>query len=99
MEIALTPDLEELVTEQIRSGHYPSAGEVVRDALRLFRDHLELREKRLTDLRQDVTIGLDALEHGELEEYGAGEPQQLAVDIKVRGRERLRALREAGVGS
>lgn len=99
MEVALTPDLEELVTGQIRNGNYPSAGEVIRDALRLFRDHLELREQRLADLREDVSEGIRALDQGELEEYGAGENQRLAADIKTRGRERLRALREAGVGS
>ena len=34
MEVALSPELEDLITEQVESGSYPSPGEVVRDALR-----------------------------------------------------------------
>ena len=38
MGVALPPELEELITEQVESGSYPSPGEVVRDALRLFKE-------------------------------------------------------------
>lgn len=41
MEVALTPDLEEFVDEQVRNRNYTNAGEVIRDALRLFKDQLE----------------------------------------------------------
>ena len=34
MEITLTPELQALVEEQVRTGHYQDASEVVRDALR-----------------------------------------------------------------
>ena len=78
MEIALTPELEELVADQVKSGNYPSPGEVGRDALRLLMDHLELRERKLKSLRRDVRIGLEALERGEYDEYDVDDIHQLA---------------------
>ena len=96
MEIALTPDLEELVAHQVESGNYPSAGEVVRDALRLFKDHLELREQRHQELRNDVAAGIEALDRGDFDEYDTDDGGRLAAEIKARGRERLKALQEAG---
>jgi antitoxin ParD1/3/4 len=92
MEVALTKDLEELIAEQVASGRYPSPGEVVRDALRLFQEQLLLRERKLEALRRDVHLGLQALEDGEYEEYDAGDIRPLAAEVKASGRERLRAL-------
>ncbi len=92
MEIALSPDLEELIAEQVESGNYPSPGEVVRDALRLFKEQLEFRDRKVESLRQDVQVGIEALERGEYDEYDADDIQSLASEIKARGRERMRAL-------
>ncbi len=89
MEVALSPELEELITKQVESGSYPSPGEVVRDALRLFKEQLELREPKLAYLRRDVQAGLDALDRGEYDEYDSDDVQQLAAEIKARGRVRL----------
>src|SRR5262249_3483682 len=37
MNVSLTPELEELVNEKVRSGLYQTASEVVREALRLLK--------------------------------------------------------------
>jgi putative addiction module CopG family antidote len=37
MNVSLTPELEELVNEKVRSGFYQTASEVVREALRLLK--------------------------------------------------------------
>ncbi|MBW8875276.1 MAG: type II toxin-antitoxin system ParD family antitoxin [Acidobacteria bacterium] len=92
MEVALTKDLEELIAEQVASGQYPSPGEVVRDALRLFQELLVLRERKLDALRRDVHTGLKALEEGEYEDYDADDTRSLAAEVKGSGRERLKAL-------
>src|SRR5882672_6144624 len=92
MEVALSPDLEELIAEQVASGHYRSPGEVVRDALRLLQEQLVLREHELETLRRDVRAGLEALDQGDCDEYDAGDIRSLAADIKARGRERLASL-------
>ena len=66
MNVSLTPELEELIQERVRSGRYTSASEVVREALRLLEDRDELRRLRIAELRTQVAAGLDSLEHGRL---------------------------------
>lgn len=61
MNVSLTPELEELVHERVRSGRYTSASEVVRELLRLLADRDELRQLRLQDVRAKVEEGLDAI--------------------------------------
>lgn len=90
MEVVLTPELEDLITRQVDQGNYPSPGEVVRDALRLLKEQLENREKRLAALKRDVTEGIEALDRGDFEEYGSEELSELLGNIKARGRDRLR---------
>lgn len=54
MNVSLTPELEELVNEKVRSGLYQTASEVVREALRL----LKLRDDEAR--RADQQAGLAA---------------------------------------
>lgn len=91
MEIALTPDLEDLIARQVDQGNYPSAGEVVRDALRLLGEQLETRAKRLEALRREVEEGLADLDSGDFEEYE--NLDDLAGAIKAQGRMRLSQTR------
>ena len=96
MEVTLSPELEALIAEQVESGHYPSPGEVVRDALRLLQEKLKLPERKLESLRQDIQVGLQALDRGEYDEYD--EPGHLATEIKARGRQRLEDLAKGADG-
>ena len=66
MNVSLTPELEELIQERVRSGRYTSASEVVREALRLLQDRDELRRLRLAELRTKVAAGLDSLDRGDI---------------------------------
>lgn len=91
MEVALTPELEALIQQEVESGRYPSAGEVIRDALRLFKRQSELPEQELDALRQEIQIGIDELDRGEYIEYDDDTLPHLVEDIKTRGLERLRA--------
>jgi antitoxin ParD1/3/4 len=65
MNVSLTPELEELVAEKVKSGRYNSASEVVREALRLLEEQDELRALRLEEVRKKVAAGLEALDRGE----------------------------------
>lgn len=65
MNVSLTPELEALIQERVRSGRYTSASEVVREALRLLEDRDELRRVRLAELRSQVAAGLDSLDRGQ----------------------------------
>jgi len=60
MAITLTAELEEIVTERVRSGAYASPHDVLMTSLRL----LIAQEDRLAELRRELQIGLDAIEQG-----------------------------------
>jgi antitoxin ParD1/3/4 len=64
MNVSLTPELESLVQEKVKSGLYTSASEVVREALRLLNDRDTLQQQRLAELKRDIAVGLDDLERG-----------------------------------
>ena len=51
MNVSLTPELEALVEQKVRSGEYKSASEVVRHGLRLLSAEDREREARLAALR------------------------------------------------
>ena len=65
MNVSLTPELEKLVSEKVESGMYHSASEVIREGLRLLKEHDELRQRRLEELRKEVAIGIEQAERGE----------------------------------
>lgn len=69
------------VESLVESGRYESAGDVVRDSLRL----MEAREAKLEALRAEIQKGLDS---GPMEEVG-----DMFERIKAEGRERLAAER------
>jgi antitoxin ParD1/3/4 len=65
MEISLTPEIEELINEQIESGGYQSACEVIHAGLRLLKEQDELFLLGLEEVRREVRIGLEQLDRGE----------------------------------
>ena len=65
MNVSLTPELEKLVEEKVKSGRYQSASEVIREGLRLIEDQDRLRELRLEEVRKKIHTGLDQLNRGE----------------------------------
>jgi antitoxin ParD1/3/4 len=66
MNVSLTPELEELVHEKVKSGRYLSASEVVREGLRLLEERDRLYKARLAELQQEITIGVEEADRGEL---------------------------------
>jgi antitoxin ParD1/3/4 len=66
MNISLTPELEQLVLDKVKSGMYHSASEVMRDALRLLKERDQLQALKLQELRREVQKGLDQIERGEV---------------------------------
>lgn len=89
MEVTLTPELEDLIARQVDEGNYPSAGEVVRDALRLLRDQLDSRTRQLEALKREVALGIEDLDQGAYEELDSGSLEGLVESIKTAGRKRL----------
>lgn len=60
MNVSLGKSWEDYVAEQVSSGNFNNASEVVRDALRRQREHF----LKLEALRQDVAAGLASIEAG-----------------------------------
>jgi antitoxin ParD1/3/4 len=60
MNISLTPQLEKLVQERVKSGRYTSASEVIREALRLMEEKDRLLGAKLDQLRQDIREGVES---------------------------------------
>ena len=85
MNISLTPELEELINKKVESGFYATASEVVREALRLFKDQDDYWQRRKAQLNAEIQKGLDSL--GTRGEYTFDEAMK--EDIKARGRARL----------
>ena len=66
MNVSLSPELERLIDEKVKSGMYNSASEVIRAGLRLLQEHDELREIRLRELKADVQKGIEEIERGDV---------------------------------
>lgn len=64
MNISLTPELEQLVDDKVRSGRYASASEVIREGLRLLEEQDQLKKQHLADVRQKIERGLEQLDKG-----------------------------------
>jgi antitoxin ParD1/3/4 len=85
LSIALTPELATDIREAVSSGEYASASEVIRDALRTWKQRRVSQAAAVEQLRQLWREGLDS---------GPGAPLDVE-DIKRSGRERLALLKAA----
>ena len=80
MHVSLTPELENLVKNHVKTGRYHSSSEVIREALRVWEEQEHLRELRRNQLQKDIQAGLNN-----------GDATSLDFeDIKTRGRTRLK---------
>ena len=61
MNISLTPELERMVDNKVKSGRYASASEVIREGLRLLE---EQEQQRLSEVRQKIDRAIDQLDRG-----------------------------------
>lgn len=57
---AVGKHFESFIKQQIESGRYASASEVIRDALRLLEERQEFREAQIKSLRQRLQEGKDS---------------------------------------
>lgn len=73
MNVSLTPELEKLINDKVKSGRYNSASEVVRESLRLLQDQDELQRIRRDELRREITLGVEQIRHGQFSEYASAE--------------------------
>jgi antitoxin ParD1/3/4 len=75
MNVTLTPQLEGWVEEQVASGRYHDASEVVREALQLLEE-----QGRYEVLRSAVLAGYEEAERGELVPLDMGAAKRVAEE-------------------
>ncbi len=66
MNISLTPELENLVLDKVKTGLYNSSSEVIREALRLLKEHDQLQEIKFKELKREIQIGIDQSKKGQV---------------------------------
>ena len=60
MNISLTAEFEQFVSDQVDSGRYQSASEVVREGLRILMQQRSIEDLKLAALRDAIKAGLDS---------------------------------------
>ena len=83
MNVSLTLALEAFVAEKVQSGRYTSAGEVVREALRLLEEHEQIRAIQLAEFQTELDRRLDALDRGE-----HADPLRVRAELRSRSQRR-----------
>jgi len=73
MNVNLTPEIAEFVSEEIASGDYASASELVRDALRLLKRDREMEKEKLEILRREINLGIEQAARGEFSDRSIDE--------------------------
>jgi antitoxin ParD1/3/4 len=68
MNVNLTPELTKFVSEEVASGDYASASELVRDALRLLKRDRDIEKEKLEILRREIDLGIEQARRGEFSE-------------------------------
>jgi antitoxin ParD1/3/4 len=69
MNVVLKPEFEKFVEDQIKSGRYASAGDLIQSAISRLQTSDELSD--VDDLRQEAAIGLREADRGEFVEFSA----------------------------
>lgn len=64
--VTLPPELEAFIEERVASGRFATAGEAVREGLRLLEEREQEREAVLAELRQEIEIGVEQAKAGQL---------------------------------
>lgn len=60
LSIALPPEMANLLREAVESGEYASASEVVREALRAWKQRRKLEALEISDLRRLILEGIES---------------------------------------
>lgn len=65
MDVSLTPEIEQFIQSQIKSGRYNSATDVIQAGIQLLEERDRIYKGRFEELRQEVAIGVEQLDRGE----------------------------------
>jgi antitoxin ParD1/3/4 len=85
LNVSLTPELDQFVSDRVASGRYQSASEVIREGLRLLEEREVVRQTALESLRESIDAGLAEAKRGELLDG-----EQVMADLMRRHEERMK---------
>ena len=66
MNVSLTNEMSEFVKQQVDSGMYQTASEVMREGVRLLQQREQLRQIRIEELRKQVAVGIQQADRGDV---------------------------------
>ena len=85
MTVTLTVEQEQFVAEQIQSGHYQSASDVVGQSLGILRAQEKFIRANASELREKIASGLEQIRRGETVD-GRTAIQNLRMKLEQRER-------------
>lgn len=85
MTVTLTAEQERFVAEQVGTGHYHSAADVVAQSLGMLRAQEEFIRANVAELREKITSGLEQIQRGETVD-GTAAIQSLRAKLHQRER-------------
>jgi antitoxin ParD1/3/4 len=65
MNISLSREAQKFIEEQVNTGRYSSATEVMGEALRLLSEKERARAKQFAELKEKIRVGIEELDRGE----------------------------------
>jgi antitoxin ParD1/3/4 len=91
MNEPLSSEVQQLLSQQLATGEYSSADEVLLEAVRLLAERNRCRE----ELRRQIQIGRDQLDRGEFAEYDDDALRERFEQLKQRAEERVDRNRQS----
>ena len=66
MNITLTPEQEKFIADQIKSGQYQSANDVIAQSLGMLRAQEEFIRSNIVELREKIASGMEQIRRGDV---------------------------------
>ena len=81
MNITLSPELENLINEELQTGDYFSPTDVLREGLLTLKARRIPKKERLESLRLEIQKGIDAIREGDYTTYRTDQLDEFAEEI------------------
>jgi antitoxin ParD1/3/4 len=66
MTVTLTPEQEKFVAEQLESGHYQSAGDIITQSLEMLKAQEEFIRSNAAELQKKIAVGMEQIRNGDV---------------------------------
>lgn len=86
MNVNLGTVFDQFVADLLKTGHYQSQSEILREGLRLLKEREELKQLRIAAMRKEIAIGTAEADRGEFVDG-----DEVFAEIRRRSTERKRA--------